>query len=78
MKEVDASIEQDSAFDFNQAFDKSYRSIQASLARSEHYYPRFLAEDNTTGRSWVHIDDKLVAIADVRLAHAYEIDNFKS
>ena len=76
LKEVDASIEQD-YFDFNQVFDKAIDDSSEFAQQKLNYYPWFLAEDNTTAVA-VYIDDKLVAIADViRLAHAYEIDNFQ-
>ena len=76
LKEVDASIEQD-YFDFNQVFDKAIDDSSAFAQQKLNYYPWFLAEDNTTALA-VYIDDKLVAITDIiRLAHAYEIDNFQ-
>lgn len=76
LKEVDASIEQD-YFNFNQVFDKAIDDSGQFAAQKLNYYPWFLAENNTTALA-VYIDDKLVAITDIiRLAHAYEIDNFQ-
>ncbi|MFV8261148.1 GNAT family N-acetyltransferase [Aerococcus viridans] len=76
LKEVDSSIEQD-YFNFNQVFDKSIDDSGQFAAQKLNYYPWFLAENNTTALA-VYIDDKLVAITDIiRLAHAYEIDNFQ-
>lgn len=76
LKEVDASIAQD-YFDFNQVFDKAIDDTNEFAEQKLNYYPWFLAENNTTALA-VYIDDKLVAITDViRLAHAYEIDNFQ-
>ena len=76
LKEVDPSIEQD-YIDFNQVFDKAIDDSGQFAAQKLNYYPWFLAENNTTALA-VYIDDKLVAITDIiRLAHAYEIDNFQ-
>ena len=76
LKEVDSSIEQD-YFNFNQVFDKAIDDSGQFAAQKLNYYPWFLAENNTTALA-VYIDDKLVAITDIiRLAHAYEIDNFQ-
>lgn len=76
LKEVDPSIEQD-YFNFNQVFDKAIDDSGQFAAQKLNYYPWFLAENNTTALA-VYIDDKLVAITDIiRLAHAYEIDNFQ-
>lgn len=76
LKEVDASIQQD-YFDFNQVFDKAIDDTSEFAEQKLNYYPWFLAENNTTALA-VYIDDKLVAITDIiRLAHAYEIDNFQ-
>ena len=76
LKEVDPSIEQD-YFNFNQVFDKAIDDSSQFAAQKLNYYPWFLAENNTTALA-VYIDDKLVAITDIiRLAHAYEIDNFQ-
>ncbi|MFE0441626.1 GNAT family N-acetyltransferase [Aerococcus sp. NPDC058936] len=76
LKEVDSSIEQD-YFNFNQVFDKAIDDSGQFAAQKLNYYPWFLAENNTTALA-VYIDNKLVAITDViRLAHAYEIDNFQ-
>ncbi len=76
LKEVDSSIEQD-YFNFNQVFDKSIDDSGQFAAQKLNYYPWFLAENNTTALA-VYMDDKLVAITDIiRLAHAYEIDNFQ-
>lgn len=76
LKEVDASIEQD-YFDFNQIFDKAIDDSSEFAQEKLNYYPWFLAENNITALA-VYIDDKLVAITDViRLAQAYEIDNFQ-
>lgn len=76
LKEVDPSIEQD-YIDFNQVFDKAIDDSDQFAAQKLNYYPWFLAENNTTALA-VYIDDKLVAITDIiRLAHAYEIDNFQ-
>jgi len=76
LKEVDPSIEQD-YIDFNQVFDKAIDDSGQFAAQKLNYYPWFLAENNTTAIA-VYIDDKLVAITDIiRLANAYEIDNFQ-
>ncbi|WP_069286296.1 GNAT family N-acetyltransferase [Aerococcus urinaeequi] len=76
LKEVDPSIEQD-YIDFNQVFDKAIDDSGQFAAQKLNYYPWFLAENNTTALA-VYIDNKLVAITDIiRLAHAYEIDNFQ-
>lgn len=76
LKEVDSSIELD-YFNFNQVFDKAIDDSGQFAAQKLNYYPWFLAENNTTALA-VYIDDKLVAITDIiRLAHAYEIDNFQ-
>ncbi|WP_290490696.1 MULTISPECIES: GNAT family N-acetyltransferase [unclassified Aerococcus] len=76
LKEVDESTQQD-YFDFNQVFDKAIDDSSEFAQQKLNYYPWFLAENNTTALA-VYIDDKLVAITDViRLAHAYEIDNFQ-
>lgn len=76
LKEVDSSIEQD-YFNFNQVFDKAIDDSDQFAEQKLNYYPWFLAENNTTALA-VYIDDKLVAITDIiRLAHAYEIDNFQ-
>lgn len=76
LKEVDPSIEQD-YFNFNQVFDKAIDDSGQFATQKLNYYPWFLAENNTTALA-VYIDDKLVAITDIiRLAHAYEIDNFQ-
>ncbi|MGH2067190.1 GNAT family N-acetyltransferase, partial [Aerococcus sp. L_4] len=76
LKEVDPSIEQD-YIDFNQVFDKAIDDSGQFAEQKLNYYPWFLAENNTTALA-VYMDDKLVAITDIiRLAHAYEIDNFQ-
>lgn len=76
LKEVDSSIEQD-YFNFNQVFDKAIDDSDQFAEQKLNYYPWFLAENNTTALA-VYIDEKLVAITDIiRLAHAYEIDNFQ-
>lgn len=76
LKEVDPSIEKD-YFNFNQVFDKAINDSGQFAEQKLNYYPWFLAENNTTALA-VYIDDKLVAITDIiRLAHAYEIDNFQ-
>ncbi|MFV8764814.1 GNAT family N-acetyltransferase [Aerococcus urinaeequi] len=76
LKEVDPSIEQD-YIDFNQVFDKAIDDSDQFAEQKLNYYPWFLAENNTTALA-VYIDDKLVAITDIiRLANAYEIDNFQ-
>lgn len=76
LKEVNPSIEQD-YIDFNQVFDKAIDDSGQFAAQKLNYYPWFLAENYTTALA-VYIDDKLVAITDIiRLANAYEIDNFQ-